>query len=77
MSLADKRYKAFSEMLVSKYGLKKPARINYGADDPGPRAIVSSSSKELLPYPVWTLEKPDGTQVSPPGMGRVYKNREF
>ena len=64
-------------MLVSKYGLKQPARINYGADDPGPRAIVSSSSKELLRYPVWILEKPDGTQVSLPGIGHVYKSREF
>lgn len=51
-------------MLVSQYGLKKPARINYGAEDPGPRAIFNTSSEEFLRYPLWILEKPDGTQVS-------------
>lgn len=51
-------------MLVTKYGLKKPARINYGTEDPGPRAIFNTSSEEFLRYPIWILEKPDGTQVS-------------
>eukprot|EP00904_Undaria_pinnatifida_P000484 jgi/Undpi1/10436/HiC_scaffold_29.g12886.m1 len=57
-------YKAFSEMLVTRYGLKKPARINYGREDPGPRAIFNAARNEFLRYPRWILENPDGTQMS-------------
>ena len=50
-------------MLVTRYGLKKPARINYGREDPGPRAIFNAARNEFLRYPRWILENPDGTQV--------------
>lgn len=64
-------------MLVTKYGLNKPARINYGAEDPGPRGIFNASSEDFLRYPLWILEKPDGTQVFFPGMCCVQNSRSW
>ena len=35
-------------MLVTRYGLKKPARINYSREDPGPRAIFNAARNEFV-----------------------------
>ena len=63
-----KRYKAFAEMLVAQYGIEKPVRISFGEDDPGPRGMFDTASDDFIPYGLWILNKPDGTQVSRVGV---------